>query len=87
MDWLAVSRWRWTGRARRYTVDTLRELRARSPEDEYVFVLGADQARALGSWREPERVLELARLAVAERAGVPARGVARAVAGVGGEGA
>ena len=50
-----------------YTVDTLRELRARSPEDELVLLVGGDQAAALGSWREPEEVLSLAVLGVAER--------------------
>ena len=34
-------------------------------------MLGADQAMRLESWRDPARVLELAPLAVAERAGVP----------------
>jgi nicotinate-nucleotide adenylyltransferase len=50
-----------------YTVDTLRELRARSPEDELVLLIGGDQAAALRSWREPEEVLSLAVLGVAER--------------------
>ena len=54
-----------------FTVDTLEQLTAANPDTEYVFVLGADQALRLESWREPERVLQLARLAVAERAGVP----------------
>jgi nicotinate-nucleotide adenylyltransferase len=50
-----------------YTVDTLRELRSRSPEDELVLLIGGDQAAALRSWREPEEVLSLAVLGVAER--------------------
>jgi nicotinate-nucleotide adenylyltransferase len=53
-----------------YTVDTLRELRERSPDDELVLILGADQAQALPMWREPEEVLALAELAVAERDGI-----------------
>ncbi|MEA2137081.1 MAG: nicotinate-nucleotide adenylyltransferase [Solirubrobacteraceae bacterium] len=52
-----------------YTVQTLRELRARMPGDELTFILGADVALGLPSWREPEVVIELATLAVAERAG------------------
>jgi nicotinate-nucleotide adenylyltransferase len=52
-----------------YTVQTLRELRARTPGDELTFILGADVALGLPSWREPEVVIELATLAVAERAG------------------
>jgi nicotinate-nucleotide adenylyltransferase len=50
-----------------YTVDTLRELHRRSPDDELVLLIGGDQAAALGEWREPEEVLSLARVGVAER--------------------
>jgi nicotinate-nucleotide adenylyltransferase len=50
-----------------YTVDTLKELREREPEDELFLILGGDQALALASWHEPLHVLELATLAVFER--------------------
>jgi nicotinate-nucleotide adenylyltransferase len=50
-----------------FTVDTLRELDASRPGDQLTFVVGGDMARALPSWREPEAVVSLARLAVAER--------------------
>lgn len=53
-----------------FTVDTLTELHARHPEDHLTFIAGGDMARSLRSWREPERVVELAGLAVAERVGV-----------------
>lgn len=53
-----------------YTVDTLRSLRESEPNRDLTLVLGADQARRLRDWREPEEVLELARLAVAERDGL-----------------
>ena len=52
-----------------YTVDTLRELHARTPEDHLTFIAGGDIALGLPAWHEPEAVLGLARLAVAERAG------------------
>jgi nicotinate-nucleotide adenylyltransferase len=52
-----------------YTYETL-ELLADEKDTELVFVMGADAAVGLESWREPERVVELARLAVARRAGV-----------------
>ncbi|MDX6676593.1 MAG: nicotinate-nucleotide adenylyltransferase [Solirubrobacteraceae bacterium] len=52
-----------------YTADTLRELRELLPGDELTLILGGDVALGLASWREPEVVLELATLAVAERAG------------------
>ncbi|MCA1683296.1 MAG: nicotinate-nucleotide adenylyltransferase [Actinobacteria bacterium] len=57
-----------------YTVDTLRELHARTPEDDLTFIVGGDIALGLPSWREPDAVLGLATLAVAERPGSPDRG-------------
>jgi nicotinate-nucleotide adenylyltransferase len=54
-----------------YTVDTLRELHERSPEDELFLILGGDQAAALPSWHEPEEVLRLATVAVVPRTGWP----------------
>ena len=50
-----------------YTVDTLRELHAREGDDELWLILGGDQAAALPGWREPEEVLRLCTVAVAER--------------------
>jgi nicotinate-nucleotide adenylyltransferase len=50
-----------------YTVDTLRSLREEGRGDELILVLGGDEARALVDWHEPEQVLSLATLAVAER--------------------
>ena len=49
----------------RYTVDALEAHRYEDP----VFVIGADQLAALATWKEPERVLQLARLGVATRPG------------------
>jgi nicotinate-nucleotide adenylyltransferase len=51
-----------------YTVATLRALHERRPGDELTFIVGGDMAASLASWREPEALLELARLGVAERA-------------------
>lgn len=48
---------------------TVDSLEARGLDDPY-FVLGADELAALASWKAPERVLELARVAVAARPGV-----------------
>lgn len=51
-----------------YTVDTLRELHAERPGIELTFIVGGDMALTLPSWREPDEILRLARLGVAERA-------------------
>jgi nicotinate-nucleotide adenylyltransferase len=53
-----------------YTVDTLTELHAGHPHAELTLILGADAAVTLPSWREPQTLVRLARLAVAERAGI-----------------
>jgi nicotinate-nucleotide adenylyltransferase len=50
-----------------YTVDTLRALHGLREGDELTFIVGGDMASSLPDWREPEAVLELARVAVAER--------------------
>jgi nicotinate-nucleotide adenylyltransferase len=66
-----------------YTVDTLRALREASPSDELCFILGADEATALGSWHEPGELLKLATLGVAEREAVGEAEVLAAVREVG----
>lgn len=53
-----------------FTVDTLRELHEHRPQDKLTFIVGADMAHGLAAWRDPETVLDLARIAVAEREGV-----------------
>jgi nicotinate-nucleotide adenylyltransferase len=52
-----------------YTVDTLFSIHDKEPDSELTLILGADTARTLPAWREPERLLGLAGLAVAERDG------------------
>lgn len=53
-----------------YSYRTLELLAESEPEDELYFLLGADMAAGLASWREPARVLELASLGVVPRPGV-----------------
>jgi nicotinate-nucleotide adenylyltransferase len=53
-----------------YTVDTLRALRAAHADAEIFLLVGADQLRTFaGGWREPTAILELATLALMDRAG------------------
>ena len=52
-----------------FTVDTLRSLHQLAPDSELYLIVGGDVAAGLASWREPERVLALATLAVAGRRG------------------
>ncbi|HEX2160708.1 MAG TPA: nicotinate-nucleotide adenylyltransferase [Thermoleophilaceae bacterium] len=52
-----------------YMADTLMLLREIEPMADLTLILGADQALRLREWHRPERVLELARVAVADRGG------------------
>jgi nicotinate-nucleotide adenylyltransferase len=53
-----------------YSYRTLELLSEQEPDGELYFLLGADMAAGLASWREPERVLELSKLGVVPRPGV-----------------
>jgi nicotinate-nucleotide adenylyltransferase len=65
-----------------YTVDTLRELHERTPEDELIFIVGGDMAHSLPTWRDPEGVLALAELGVAEREGLRRADILERVSGL-----
>ena len=69
-----------------YTYETLEALAEERADRELVFVMGADAAVGLESWRRPERVVELASLAVARRAGVADAEVAATMRSLGCEG-
>jgi nicotinate-nucleotide adenylyltransferase len=60
-----------------YTVDTLRAFHDLEAEHDLIFIVGGDMAQSLPAWREPEAILALARLAVAEREGVRRDDIAR----------
>jgi nicotinate-nucleotide adenylyltransferase len=60
-----------------YTVDTLRMFHDLEAEHDLIFIVGGDMAQSLPAWREPEAILQLARLAVAEREGVRREDIAR----------
>jgi nicotinate-nucleotide adenylyltransferase len=68
-DWLCVLAIEIDRPGPSYTVDTLREIHARRPGDELTFIVGGDMAWSLPTWHEPEEILRLASMAVAERAG------------------
>jgi len=52
-----------------YTVDTLEELTSKAPDTELFLILGGDIAAGLPDWHQPEKVLSLSTLAIAERPG------------------
>jgi nicotinate-nucleotide adenylyltransferase len=67
-----------------YMADTLVLLRETMPAAEPTLILGADQATRLRTWRDPERVLDLARVAVADREGAGRDDVVAALDGLAG---
>jgi len=69
-----------------YTYETLELLAEERGDTELVFVMGADAAVGLESWRAPERVVELARIAVARRSGVSDAEVAAVMRSLGADG-
>ena len=66
-----------------YTYETLELLADERGDTGLVFVMGADAALGLESWKKPERVVELARIAVARRAGVSEAEVATVLRSLG----
>jgi len=65
-----------------YTVDTLRKLHDDRPDDNLTFIVGGDMALSLPAWREPESILTLAELGVAEREGVRRTDIAERLSGL-----
>ncbi|MEP6892830.1 MAG: nicotinate-nicotinamide nucleotide adenylyltransferase [Gaiellaceae bacterium] len=60
------------------TVDSLEALGLHEP----VFLIGADELASFPTWKEPERVLELARLGVATRPGIDRAQLDEVIAGL-----
>lgn len=50
-----------------FSVNTLQDIRDSRPEDDLYFILGADAYQRFDSWREPQRIRQLAHLVVVDR--------------------
>jgi nicotinate-nucleotide adenylyltransferase len=53
-----------------YTVDTLTEFHKKWSECNLSLIIGSDNFREFGSWKDPEKILSLAQLVVMHRPGV-----------------
>jgi nicotinate-nucleotide adenylyltransferase len=69
-----------------FSFRTLELMSDARPGDEFVFLMGADVAAGLEGWRNPERVLELARLGIAARPGTALEEAEAAIERLGGDG-
>ena len=61
--------WRSSAPGSSYTVDTLEGYHGRGAAGHLWFILSSEALAGFPTWREPDRILELARLAVVPRAG------------------
>ncbi|MCA9035906.1 MAG: nicotinate-nucleotide adenylyltransferase [Planctomycetaceae bacterium] len=52
-----------------FTVDTLAELSIQFPEAQLYLIIGADSLQDLLTWRQPDRIAEIAKLVVCNRPG------------------
>jgi nicotinate-nucleotide adenylyltransferase len=66
-----------------YSYRTLELLAEERPDTELFFLMGADMAAGLGRWKNPERVVELARVGVVPRPGVEMAAVESALGDLG----
>ncbi len=65
-----LSRFELSRPGKSYTIDTLRHLRRNMSKNPKIFlIIGADNAVEMGDWFDPEGVLDLAHVLVAERPG------------------
>jgi nicotinate-nucleotide adenylyltransferase len=51
-----------------FTVDSLNELQIEHPQAEWFLIIGEDQAKSLESWREWQKIVQIAQVVVAARA-------------------
>ncbi len=52
-----------------FSVDTLRRLQAKNPDDEYFFIIGLDSFRDITIWKDYRQLFSLANIVVARRPG------------------
>jgi len=56
---------------RSYTIDTLKEFKARYSRDELYFIIGSDLLKYLSDWKDLNQILQMVKFIVATRPGYP----------------
>jgi nicotinate-nucleotide adenylyltransferase len=54
-----------------YTIDTLRYLHEKAPQNNYYLIMGSDQVNSFHRWKEPDQLAKLATLVGIRRPGYP----------------
>ena len=62
-----ISEWELSQDSKSYTVDTLKYMKSKFPEQNIYFIIGADSLYEIFEWKQPEYILENANLIVALR--------------------
>ena len=69
-DWMFVSDLEIARKGTTYTVDTLRALKRKQPDAEWIYIIGADTLNILDSWRNFPEIAQLCTFAAVSRPGV-----------------
>lgn len=69
MEGFSASRLELDRKGPSYTLDTLRELKQKHPEDEFYFILGGDSLFQIHTWYHPEEFIPLCKFIVFARGG------------------
>ncbi|MFZ1976353.1 MAG: nicotinate-nucleotide adenylyltransferase [Bacteroidota bacterium] len=54
-----------------YTIETLRKFRKRFPTAELILIIGSDSLEQIPTWKDADKIIQMADLAVYERSGFP----------------
>lgn len=57
------------GDAKNYTIDTIKYLKSKYPDDQLYFIMGMDQASLFHKWKDADKISELVSLVVFDRIG------------------
>ncbi len=56
-----------------YTFETLESLKTKFPDEEFIFIVGADSLDYMDAWREPARIFQNCSVAAVNRTGISAQ--------------
>jgi nicotinate-nucleotide adenylyltransferase len=66
-----ISRYEISRKGVSYTIETLRKFRKRFPSAELILIIGSDSLEQIPAWKDADKIIRMALLAVYERSGCP----------------